>query len=176
MKQVSHSWHIVLDTDTLYTFLNFINQFISLLNLHLESELIIVIIDFENLHSVYRSLEIHNCALTSSPPLPPSAGPPLPPPDLPPLDPREAQTLTLGVPWQRSATTSPREDPPQEGKKSEHGAGGKKREIGARRPPPFGPLTFSGFGPHSSWPPPLWPHPCLDHKLPERTCVDHNKD
>ena len=61
VKQVSHSWHIVLDTDTLYTFLNFINQFISLLNLHLESELIIVNIDFENLHSVYRSLEIHNC-------------------------------------------------------------------------------------------------------------------
>ena len=61
VKQVSHSWHIVLDTDTLYTFLNFINQFISLLNLHLESELIIVNIDFENLHSVYRSFEIHNC-------------------------------------------------------------------------------------------------------------------
>ena len=56
VKQVSHSWHIVLDTDTLYTFLNFITQFISLLNLHLESELIIVNIDFENLHSVYRSL------------------------------------------------------------------------------------------------------------------------
>ena len=66
VKQVSHSWHIVLDTDTLYTFLNFITQFISLLNLHLEPELIIVNIDFENLHSVYRSLEIHNCALTSS--------------------------------------------------------------------------------------------------------------
>ena len=73
VKQVSHSWHIVLDTDTLYTFLNFITQFISLLNLHLEPELIIVNIDIENLHSVYRSLEIHNCALTSSPlsPLPP---------------------------------------------------------------------------------------------------------
>ena len=27
VKQVSHSWHIVLDTDTLYTFLNFITQF-----------------------------------------------------------------------------------------------------------------------------------------------------
>ena len=63
MKQVSHSWHIVLDTDTLYTFLNFINQYISLLNLHLEPELIIVNIDFENLHSVCRSLEIHNRAL-----------------------------------------------------------------------------------------------------------------
>ena len=67
VKQVSHSWHIVLDTDSLYTFLNFINQFISFLNLHREPELIIVNIDFENLHSVYRSLEIHNCALTSSP-------------------------------------------------------------------------------------------------------------
>ena len=66
VKQVSHSWHVVLDTDTLYTFLNFITQFISLLNLHLEPELIIVNIDIANLHSVYRSLEIHNCALTSS--------------------------------------------------------------------------------------------------------------
>ena len=66
VKQVSHSWHIVLVTDTLYTYLNFITQFISLLNLHLEPELIIVNIDFENLHSVSRSLEIHNCALTSS--------------------------------------------------------------------------------------------------------------
>ena len=74
VKQVSHSWHIVLDTDTLYTFLNFITQFISLLNLHLEPQLIIVNIAFENLHSVYRSLEIHNCALTSSPP--PHLGPP----------------------------------------------------------------------------------------------------
>ena len=73
VKQVSYSWHIVLDTDTLYTFLNFINQFISLLNLHLESELIIVNIDFENLQSVYRSLEIHNCALTSSLLRPPSS-------------------------------------------------------------------------------------------------------
>ena len=66
VKQVSHSWHIVLDTDTLYAFLNFINQFISILNLHLEPELIIVNIDIENLHSVCRSLEIHNCARTSS--------------------------------------------------------------------------------------------------------------
>ena len=49
VKQVSHSWHIVLDTDTLYTFLNFIIQFISLLILHLEPELIIVNIDIENL-------------------------------------------------------------------------------------------------------------------------------
>ena len=66
VKRVSHSWHIVLDTDTLYTFLNFITQCISLLNLHLEPELIIVNIDLGNLHSVYRFLEIHNCAVTSS--------------------------------------------------------------------------------------------------------------
>ena len=64
MKQVSHSWQIVLDTDILSTFLNYISQFISLLNLHLEPELTIVNIDTENLHSVCRSLEIHNCALT----------------------------------------------------------------------------------------------------------------
>ena len=82
VKQVSHSWHIVLDIDTLYTFLNFITQFISLLNLHLEPELIIVNIDFENVHSVYRSDEIHNRALTSSP-LPP----PPPPPRSPCCDP-----------------------------------------------------------------------------------------
>ena len=66
VKQVSHSWHIVLDTIILYTFLNFFTQFFSLLNLHLETELIIVNINLEYIHSVYRSLEIHNCALTSS--------------------------------------------------------------------------------------------------------------
>ena len=66
VKQVSHSWHIVLDTCALYTFLNFINLFISLLNLYPDSELIIINIINKNLHSVYRSLEIHKCALTSS--------------------------------------------------------------------------------------------------------------
>ena len=61
-------------------------------------ELIIVNNDFENLHSVYRSLEIHNCALISSPSRSPSPSPhpsppplpsssPLPPPPLPPLPP-----------------------------------------------------------------------------------------
>ena len=84
VKQVSHSWQIVLDIDTWSTFLNNISQFVSLLNLHLETELTFVSINTENLHSVYRSLEIHNCALTSSPlPLPPldlSPSPPTPTP------------------------------------------------------------------------------------------------
>ena len=66
VKQVSHSWHTVLDTCVLYTFLNFIYLFISLLNLYLDSELIIINIVIKNLYSVSRSLEIHNCALTSS--------------------------------------------------------------------------------------------------------------
>ena len=70
VKQGSHYWHFVLDTVVLYTFLNFITQFILILNLYLETELIIVNIDLDYIHSVYRSLEIHNCALTSSP-LPP---------------------------------------------------------------------------------------------------------
>ena len=75
VKQVSHSWHIVLDTCALYTFLNYISLFISLLNLHLDSELINT--PNENLYFVYRSLEIHNCALTSSPsPHPPVSSPP----------------------------------------------------------------------------------------------------
>ena len=42
VKQVSHSWHIVLDTCALYTFLNFIFLFISVLNLYPWSELIII--------------------------------------------------------------------------------------------------------------------------------------
>ena len=67
VKQVSHSWHIVLDTCALYTFLNFICLFISFLNLYPDSELIIINIVTKNLYSVHRSLEIHNCALTSSP-------------------------------------------------------------------------------------------------------------
>ena len=66
VKQVSHSWHTVLDTCALYTFLNFTYLFIPLLNLYPDSELIITDIINKNLHSVYRSLEIHNCALTSS--------------------------------------------------------------------------------------------------------------
>ena len=82
VKQVSHSGHIVLDTCVLYTLLNFTYLFISLLNLYPDSELIITDIISKNLHSVYRSLEIHNCALTSSPlspPPPPSPHTPPPP-------------------------------------------------------------------------------------------------
>ena len=67
VKQVSHSWHIVLDTCALYTFLNFIYMFISLLNLYPDSELIIISTVNTNLHTVFRSLEVHDCALTSSP-------------------------------------------------------------------------------------------------------------
>ena len=66
VKQASHSWHIVLDTCALYLFLNFICLFISLLNLYPDSELIIINLINKNLHSVCRSLEIHNCAQTSS--------------------------------------------------------------------------------------------------------------
>ena len=57
VKQVSHSWHIVLDTCALCTFLNFICLLISLLNLYPDSELIITDIISKNLHSVCRSIE-----------------------------------------------------------------------------------------------------------------------
>ena len=70
-----HSWHIVLDTCAPYTLLNFIYLFISLLNLYPDSELIIINIIKKNLHSVHRSLEIHNCALTSSTTSPPPPQP-----------------------------------------------------------------------------------------------------
>ena len=67
VKQVSHSWNIVLDTCALYAFLNFTYLFISLVNLYPDSELTIINIITKIFHSVYRSLEIHNFALTSSP-------------------------------------------------------------------------------------------------------------
>ena len=62
VKQVSHSWHIVLDTCALNTFLIRHLTVFSLLNLHLDSEPVIVNVDNEYLTSVYRSLEIHNSA------------------------------------------------------------------------------------------------------------------
>ena len=52
VKQVSHSWHIVLDSCALYTFLNFIYLCTSFLNLYPDSELIIFNIINKNLHSI----------------------------------------------------------------------------------------------------------------------------
>ena len=81
---------------------HFIYLFISLLNLYPDSEFIIINITNQNLHSVYRSLEIHNCAQTSSPPPPrclPSA--PLPPllPSFPsPFHPSSSPPLSLPSP------------------------------------------------------------------------------
>ena len=46
----------MLDIDTLSTFLNYISQFVSLLNLHLEPELTVANINTGNFRSVYRSL------------------------------------------------------------------------------------------------------------------------
>ena len=114
-KQVSHSWQIVLDIDTWSTFLNNISQFVSLLNLHLEPELTFVSINTENLHSVYRSLEIHNCALTSSP-LPPLPRPlSLPPPPHPasPSAPRPPASASSPPPH-LSCTSKQRQAPKKE--------------------------------------------------------------
>ena len=70
VKQVSHSWHIVLDTRALYTFLNFIYLFVSLLNLYPDSELIIMTLSIRISTLFIAPLRSTNCALTSSPPPP----------------------------------------------------------------------------------------------------------